>query len=65
MYGDDIAEVFSNKYEQLYNSARSCEEEINGIIDRLSHLINDRYCQNKSTNDHVGSLQDVIAGVNL
>ncbi len=65
VYGDDIAEVFSNKYETLYNSAGSCEEQMNEINDRLSHLINDRCCQNKCTSDHIVRTQDVIAGVKL
>ena len=39
VYGDDIAEVLSNIYDTLYNSAESCKEERNGINDRLTHLI--------------------------
>ncbi len=65
MYGDDIAEVFSNKYEDLYNSAGSCERAMNKMNNRISHLINIRCCKNNCTSNHAVSTQEVISGVKL
>ena len=61
----DIADMFADKYEELYNSACSSDVQLEEINDHLNDLIKSRCMQNNCRSNHTITVEQVAEGVKL
>ena len=62
---ENIANMFANKFQGLYNSAASNDSDMENLRDKIDDLVSVKCCNNLCDMDHNISLDEVTRGIKL